>query len=518
MNTLKRMQALRRQPQEPGLRPAAARVPNHAGADRAPAPANPACVLGPDQPCEHGLVDVELNTLLQAYEQAVRQRFLGIVGVLKTLSARQHEVDFASWATAFAEQQLGYSLPASLLERAWVGGLDLRRLHSYCIFNSLKRCVDAAATEQSAWRARLPIDPSFLRRCGYHTVDISPCADGRLQGLVPFILRMQPAPEVYVKAYAGALFDIESDMADWAHREVERLSGTMADGERLNYLKIAVYHYSSSLPAEHGCAAHGSDGRQAAESALERLEALRAAIDRTYGAGAAPDVLLIGVDTDLDALRIHLPDGRGDLHPERYVETAAIYRHTLGLPPAAVTTRIAQIVAEAEQAGGPAQGRGAMHEGLRSLILALAQANLSQIEYVIRYHAGRYAVVGHDEECIVIGEAPSQLQLRNLFYFAHLDTVEEGAADLDVGIKIFRSLNCLQGLPVPVLVHFSYDDRVTGSRTRAVDRARRVRDAMARRYSDLVRDGLLNFQVAVSDRHGDACCVFIPEAADDAAH
>jgi len=159
-----------------------------------------------------------------------------------------------------------------------------------------------------------------------------------------------------------------------------------------------------------------------------------------------------------------------------------------------------------------------MHEGLRSLILALAQANLSQIEYVIRYHAGRYAVVGHDEECIVIGEAPSQLQLRNLFYFAHLDTVEEGAADLDVGIKIFRSLNCLQGLPVPVLVHFSYDARVTGSRTRAVDRARRVRDAMARRYSDLVRDGLLNFQVAVSDRHGDACCVFVPEAADDVAH
>jgi carboxysome shell carbonic anhydrase len=522
MNTRKHIQALRLQPQpQPqgaSLRPSVMRLAASEGVEHAAAPANPACVLGSDQRCEHALTDAELNAKLHAYEQAVRQRFAGIVGVLKTLSARQHELDFAPWASAFAKQQLGYALPANLLDHAWVGGLDLRRLYSYCIFSSLKQCMDKAAAEQSAWRTRLPIDAEFLRLCGYHTVDISPCADGRLQGLVPFILRMSPTPEIYTKAYAGALFDIESDMADWAHREVERLSGAMADGEGLNYLKIAVYHFSSSLPSEHGCAAHGSDDRLATQAALARLKDLRSAIDRTYGAGAAPDVLLIGVDTDLDALRIHLPDGRGDLHANRYVETAAIYRQTLGLPAELAQARVAQIIADAERAQGPAQGQGAMHDGLRRLVLALAQANLSQIEYVIHYHAGRYAVVGHDEECIVIGETPSSLQLRNLFYFAHLDTVEEGAADLDVGIRIFRSLNCLQGLPVPVLVHFSYDARVAGSQARAVDRARRVRDAVARRYPDLVRDGLVYFQVAVSDRHGDASCVFVSEESDDATH
>lgn len=510
MNTFKRMQALHKRDR--------AVAGSDADVGATAAPPNPACVMGPGQRCQHPLVDDALNGLMDDYERTVRQRFGDIVDVLKAISARQHEADFPAWAQAFATQRLGYELPAALLESAWVGGLDMRRLHSHCIFNSLKRCVDHAEAEQSVWRARLPIDGHFLQRCAYHTVDISPCADGRLQGLVPFILRMLPGPRVYTKAYAGALFDVESDMADWAHREVERLSGAIDDGERLNYLKIAVYHFSSSHGSEQGCAAHHGDDRRAVDAALERLEQLRDAIDRTYGAGAAPDILLIGVDTDLDALRIHLPDGRGDLNPYRYVETAAIYRDTLNLTAEAAYARLAELISEAEAMGGPGRGEGVMHDGMRALALALAEANLSQIEYVIRHHAGRYAVVGHDEECILIGEAPSPLQLRNLFYFAHLDTVEEGAPDIDVGIRVFGDLNVSHGLPVPVLVHYSYDARVAGAEARAIDRARRVRDATARRYPDLVHDGLLNFQVAVSDRHGGARCVFVAEQADAATH
>ena len=65
-------------------------------------------------------------------------------------------------------------------------------------------------TEQVGWRQRLPLDENFLRSCGYHTVDISPCSDGRLQGVGAYVLRYSAGPNVRVKAYAGALFDVEA--------------------------------------------------------------------------------------------------------------------------------------------------------------------------------------------------------------------------------------------------------------------------------------------------------------------
>jgi len=509
MDTRKRMLALRRS--------TSLEAPVAVATDTAEL-ANPACVVGAGSRCEHSLTDAHINAELFRYEQRVRQRFAQIVGVLKRISAHQHDADFADTAQRLAQEHLGFELPEDLLERAWVGGLDLRRLHSHCIMRSLKLCIDQAQAEQAGWLSRLPIDEDFLRQCGYHTVDISPCADGRLQGLVPFILRMQPGPCVHVKAYAGALFDVESDMADWAQREVERLSGAIAGGERLNYLKVAAYHFSSSHPGAQGCAAHGSRDRVATDAALGRLDELRAAIDRSFGEGAAPDTLLIGVDTDIDALRIHLPDAGGHLNPHRYVDTAVLYRESLGLDPAAARARIDTLIADAEGMGGPGEGQGRMHDGMRRLVAALAQANISQIEYVVQNHGGRYSVVGHDEECIVVGEAPHALQLRNLFYYAHLDTIEEGASDLDVGIRIFNGLNLVNGLATPVLVHFSYDARVPGSQQRSVARARQVRNAVLRRFPDLSDKGQLNCQVAVSDRQGSVRCQFIADVAPPAAH
>jgi hypothetical protein len=167
---------------------------------------------------------------------------------------------------------------------------------------------------------------------------------------------------------------------------------------------------------------------------------------------------------------------------------------------------------------GWGQGYGTMREGMRRLVLALAEANLSQIEYVIRHHAGRYAVIGHDEEFVCAGETLPDLQLRNLFYFAHLDTVEEGAADLDVGMRIFRGLNLRQGLSVPILVHFTYGSRVPGSRERAALRARRVRDAIVARYPALAEQGLLHCRMALSDRQGQERCEFLEDPDPGSAH
>ena len=241
------------------------------------APVNPACVVGVDQRCEHALVDQELNRLLYAYEEQVRGRFSPIVDTLKSLSAMQHELDFVARAQRVAQDKLGYALPETLLDNAWATGLDLRGLHSWCIFNSFKECIAEADSDRRSWRERMAIDAAFIQSCGYHTVDVSPCADGRLQGLLPFVLRMAPNDAVRVKAYAGALFDVEGDVADWTQRELERLTGGIQDATSGNYLKIAVYHYSTSKPCQQGlrrarqqrCTGHGG-GRRAAGRAARR--------------------------------------------------------------------------------------------------------------------------------------------------------------------------------------------------------------------------------------------------------
>jgi hypothetical protein len=155
---------------------------------------------------------------------------------------------------------------------------------------------------------------------------------------------------------------------------------------------------------------------------------------------------------------------------------------------------------------------------MRRLILALLEANLSQIEYVIQHHAGRYAVIGHNERFICAGEAMSELQLRNKFYFAHLDTVEEGAADMDVGIKIFSGLNVKHGMAIPILVHFHYSSRVPGARERALLRCRRVKAAIESRYADLHTQGLLRCQMAVSDLQGGERASFVEDEVEDHGH
>ncbi|MCP5244347.1 MAG: carboxysome shell carbonic anhydrase [Burkholderiales bacterium] len=478
----------------------------------------PICSIGPNQACKHSLAKPELNDFLYIYEELVRSRFSAITNTLKTLSIYQHELDFVTRAQRIALDNLHYSLPVSLLEDAWVAGLNLRALHSYCVFRSFKECISKARFDQASWRECNALHTDFIHTCGYHTVNISPCSDGRLQGLLSFILRLAPSESVYVKAYAGAMFNIEEDIANWAHRELERLSGGLPGQEDNNYLKIAVYHYSSSNPTHQGCAAHGSDTKHALESALGRLNELRAAINNTYGRGAAPDILLIGVDTDLDSIRIHLPDASGDIDPDRYVDSGNIYQDSLGMTEEAARAYIAEAVSKVESQNGINQGKGKMATGMRNLVLKLVEANLSQIEFVIQYHAGRYAIIGHNERFICAGEAMNELHLRNKYYFAHLNTVEEAAVDLDVGIKIFTNLNINHGLAIPILVHYHYSSRVPGSRNRTIRRCRRVKAAIEARYSQLHGRGLLNCQIAISDKVGSERCTFIEDEAKETGH
>jgi hypothetical protein len=160
-------------------------------------------------------------------------------------------------------------------------------------------------------------------------------------------------------------------------------------------------------------------------------------------------------------------------------------------------------------------------DGMARLIVHLVENNLSQIEYVRQRHGARYPDIGHAERFIGAGAGFEEIQLRNLMYFAYLDTVEEGAADLDVGIRIFTGLNVSRGLPVPVVVRFDYHGDVPGARERAVQRCGRVAGALTDRYAGLYNRGLLHVLQVARDCDGNgpldifSCSV---EAAETGGH
>ena len=95
------------------------------------------------------------------------------------------------------------------------------------------------------------------------------------------------------------------------------------------------------------------------------------------------------------------------------------------------------------------------------------------------------------------------MQLRNLTYFAYLKTVEEGADDLDVGIKIFKGRNVGRGLPAPIVARFDYTGSVPGARDRAVERCLRVGGALQSRYAELCAAGKLHVLMVVRDSQSD---------------
>jgi carboxysome shell carbonic anhydrase len=449
----------------------------------------------------HHLADRRMNARLAHCEDSVKGRFDAIAPTLKALSALQHLDDFPVQAQRMARERLGYELPQGILDDAWVSGLDLKALYAHCAFAALKGAAAQFAEDIRNQLEQVQDTRNFFLDCGYHAVDISPCADGRLKGLSRYILRLPLTSLTRRKAYAGALFDVETDVRHWVGTELRRFREgvpTTADaGTR--YLKIAVYHTSSSNPCVEGCAAHGSNETKAIEAALERLNQFRQAIENSFCCGASTDILLIGVDTDTDAIKVHIPDGNGDLSAYRYVDNAALYAETARLSGDAARAAVYEAIRAASRKDGWGAGQGELHDGMRRLIANLLVNNFSQIEYVNDLYDGRYPDIGHAERYISVGDAIEEVQMRNVAYYAHLHTLEEGAADMDVGIKIFKGLNVKHGLPVPVAIHYRYDARVPGARERAADKARRVAAAIRARYADLASRGLLACWLSVQD-------------------
>jgi len=436
------------------------------------------------------------NARLHEYERSVKAAFDAIVPTLKRISAIQHEEGFEAQAQEIARRTLGFELPVDILADAWVEQLDMRRLFAWCVFATYRRfCDEFFTTDPLSVEGEGEFE-AFLQSCGFHTLDISPCADGRLAHVIRYVLRL-PHRAVRRKSYAGAMFDIEDSIQKWVETEMLRFREgrpNTADAPT-RYLKLVVYHFSSVDPEHQGCAAHGSDDMRAATAGLNKLLDFQRAIENSFCCGASIDLLMIGVDTDTDAVRIHVPDADGAIDLERFVDTLAVFESTARQQAAQALRTIGESVGEVSANVAP---------GMARLIERLIENNLSQIAYVRSYHGQHYDDIGHAERFIGAGVGFEEIQLRNLMYFAYLDTLEEATQDLDVGIRIFSGLNVSHSLPVPVVVRFDYHGQVPGARERAIEHCRRVSGALQTRYADLAGRGLLHVLQVVRDCNADA--------------
>ncbi len=445
----------------------------------------------------HPLHDEAHNRRLLERETEIIAAFEAIEPALKEIAAMQWQGGFVERAQSLAMQRIGFTFPEAWLEASWIAPLNTRRLYAYAVFRTLGILADRNFDRSMANQSEGEPADELIRRWGFHAIDITSCADGRLSGVVDYILRVPPAVVVHRKSYAGSMFDIEESMRQWVEVELRRHREGIPNraDEPTRYLKIGIYHTSGSDPSHEGCAAHGSDERRAAGALLERLDAFRTAIENSYCCGASVATLLIGVDTDTDAIRVHVPDSEGRMSLDRYVDNARLFEATRTLQRDAAKEAIRLAVAEC--AGVSPEDTAT--EGMRWFCAYLLKNNMAQIEYVRAYHNGRYNELGHTERFITVGDSFDAVQMRNLAYQAQMDTVEEGAADLDVGIKIFTKLNVSRGLPIPVIVHICYDAKIPGSRERAVKRGLRLKKAISERYAQLVREGLLYIFVTVKN-------------------
>ncbi|MGV6857835.1 MAG: carboxysome shell carbonic anhydrase [bacterium] len=444
----------------------------------------------------HSLVRLDENVRLADYEQGVKSAFDHIVPVLREISSLQHEGDFERRAQEVALREFGFELPRDILSDAWIAQLDMRSLYAWCTFQTYRRFCNEFFTQDPLSvdylsQASVTDFEEFLQSCGFHTLDITPCSDGRLAHLIRYVLRL-PHRAVRRKSYAGAMFDIEDNIQKWQEVELSRFREGIpnAADAPTRYLKMVVYHFSSVDSRDEGCAAHGSDDNEAARAGIEQLNAFREAIENSFCCGASIDLALIGLDTATDEIRVHVPDSRGNLSQERYIDSLKLYTNTLKSDRKHALEDIRKAIFECSPG---------VAEGMARLIEQLIENNFSQIAYVRSYHGQHYADIGHAERFIGAGVGFEEKQLRNLMFFAYLDTVEEATQHLDVGIKIFTSLNIHRGLPVPIVVRFDYHGNVPGARDRAMVRCKRVTNAIRERYSEQYDHGLLHIMQVMRD-------------------
>lgn len=422
---------------------------------------------------DHPFSAPEFAADLDRREAEIEQGFARLETLLRELAPQQFDTGFAKRAVS-ALASIEIDADPEWFEASWTRPLDMDSVYARCALRLFARLVHTGSERnRHACEDGEPVD-ELIRRWGFHAVDITPCADGRLAGLLGAVLRVPLSIVSTRKSYAGAMFGVAEALDDWCRVELERCQRKEPLEEATRYLKVGVYHFSSIDPANQGCAAHGSDTCKAIDALLERLCQFKAAVEARYGAGDTIALLMIGLDTDTDAIRVHVPDANERLSPNRFVDAADLHALTSELTKPEAKDAVREAVAEC--AGVDAED-GAT-EPMRWFCGYLLKNNIAQVEAVLKKYHGPYPVSGHAERLIVIGDPLDDVQLRNLAFQAQMGSVEEGAEDLAVGVRILAKH---AEHDVPILVLREYDPALPGDAREAAKAARRMRDAVVAR-------------------------------------
>ena len=427
----------------------------------------------------HPFAEPGIAADLDLREEEIETGFGRLEATLRDLAPRQFEDGFPERAVS-ALAAVGVTAESDWFQADWTRPLDMADIHARCIARLFARLVETGSERNRyACDDGEPVD-ELIRRWGFHAVDITPCADGRLAGLLGAVLRVPLSIVTARRSFAGAMFDVSEAVRDWETVELGRWrTGTPnAADEPTRYLKIGVYHFSSLDPQHEGCAAHGSDTATAVYELHTRLSQFRSAIEARHGAGDSVALLMVGVDTDTDAIRVHVPNVAGKLCADRYVDTADLYAPTKDMAREAAKDAVRKAVADC--AG--VHPDDAVTEGMRWFCGYLLKNNLAQVEAVLRRNGGPYREAGHAEKLIVIGDPVDDVQMRNLAFQAQMGSVEEGAGDLAVGISILGK----NAISVPILVLRDYNPDIPGDAEAAATTALRMRAAVERRATSRV--------------------------------
>lgn len=440
----------------------------------------------------HPLADGRTSSALAARASRIANMFAPVTDMIAALAPKQFQPGFARLAVDQLREGLGIIIAEDRLSCDWKRPVDLVALHAEAVVGVFARLVAESVSQRQGAAVDGEEAGEVIRRWGFHAVAVTTCADGRVAGLLDHVLRVPAAIISARKSRAGAMFQAAEALADWEAVELRRLTGALpaVEGDT-RYLKIGVYHFSSLAPAHEGCAAHGSDERKAAQLLLDRLAAFAAAVERRHGAGQRLATLLIGHDTDTDAIRIHVPGPEG-VSIDRFVSSLDLYTSTQAVTRDAAKEAVRAAVAKA--AGTTSDDPAT--QGTRWFCGYLLKNNIAQVDAVLARFGGPYPVAGHEEKLAVIGDPVDEAQLRNLAFQAQMNSVEEGAGDLDVGVRILGARLASAGLAVPVLVLRQFAPDIPGDEDRAIAAALSMQQAVAARYSSPDRKGVRVVPVA----------------------
>lgn len=448
----------------------------------------------------HSLVNEEQNKFLRSYEIRVKTSFDRIKPVLVEILNHSHERDFEYYANTQVAKHLGVRLD----DRVWksVQGLNTQlaiiELYSKIVFSQFLNMSEDFFVNDPLSGQGTEEAHRILQDAGIHALRIDPCADGRLSHFISYVLRL-PYSLTARKAHNSARFDVAESVLDWELTEYSRFRKSIPNkaDQPTAYLKMGVYHFSNSVLKGQGCAVDSSDEQTAAKVALDKLNDFRQAIENRFACGSTVEVLLIGVNTDDDTIKLHVPDVSGNISLDRFIDTGELYRLTLNMSVEESRNTIFEEIQKCSAYLGknPSVKR-------QKLLSWLIENNFSQIAYVSNFEKGCYGDLGHAERFLCIGNDFDEIQLRNLSYFSYLDSIEESADNVEVGIKIFKSLNVKRGLPIPIIIRCDYDGRIPGSKELAVDKAKRLEKTLHKRFQELSSCRMLATMATLRDHTG----------------